>query len=109
MARHTARVGMLLIDVSVDDDLSNTLPISLGRQLIALVFVSPAAYTGTISVLGSMGSETPQALAVDGSAITLVAAQTQRVNISGIRQVAISSSGTEAADRSVEVYAEFDS
>jgi len=75
---------------------------------IALIFVSPAAYTGTITVQGALASGTPQALAIDATAITLTAAQTKRVNISGIETVAILSGSAEGATRTVQVYAEFD-
>ena len=106
MARHTAHVGTLTIASSGTD--SNVLDVPQGKLSIALVFVGAAAYTGTITARGAMGAETPQALAIDGTAVTLVAAQTQRVNISGLQKVAIHSSGAEGSARSVEVYAEFD-
>lgn len=106
MARHTAYVGQLIIANGATA--SNSLVVPQGKMTIALIFVSPAAYTGTITVQGALATGTPQALAIDATALTLTAAQTKRINISGIETVKLASGSAEGAQRVVDVYAEFD-
>ena len=106
MARHTAYVGALVIASS--GSASNTLTMPVGKMTTSLTFVSPAAYTGTITVEGALGGETPQALIVDNDPVVLTAVKTEKWNIGGVVALALASSGTEAAERTVQVYAEFD-
>ena len=107
MARHLAFVGTLTIPISTNA--SNTLVIPQGNLSCSLLFIGPAAATGTISITGHPADTgTLGPLYVDATAQTLPATAVKRVNISGIKRVALSSGGTEAAERVVRVYAEFD-
>jgi hypothetical protein len=75
----------------------------------AIVFYNPAAFTGTISVEVGPSEDTlaagMKALYNNGSAVVLTAARVERHEVNGFESVRIKTSGTEAADRLVDVYA----
>lgn len=75
----------------------------------AIVFYNPAAFTGTINVYVGGRDDTaanlPGPLYNNGSAVTLTAARVERHEVNGFESIQIKTSGTELADRSVDVYA----
>lgn len=109
MSRHTSHAGRLTIAASGSASNTLALPGNTGRVCIGVTLVPPAAFTGTITVQGAMGSETPQSLAIDGgTAITLAAGVSRRINFPGLASLKLASSGSEASARDVEVYVEHD-
>jgi hypothetical protein len=106
MSLHRAYLGQLIIPISTNA--SNVLGAKELAMAAAIVFVNASAYTGTISVKvgkdeGSLIS-THQPLDNNGTAVTLTAARTQRHEVNGFESLSLASSGTEAAERIVDVY-----
>lgn len=79
---------------------------------VGLVFYSPAAYTGTISVEvaadenAAAGDMKP--LYNNGSAVVLTAGRVEKFDVAGFEAVRVKTSGTEASDRLVQAYAILD-
>lgn len=77
-----------------------------------LVFYNDTSYTGTISLLvGAHESDTISDLVAienNGTAVALDAGLVQKVDIAGFESLAIATSGTEGAQRTVDVYALID-
>lgn len=108
---HRAFLGTLTIPSAGTD--SNVLASKLLRMASGIVFENAeSAFTGTVSVLASAEEEAIVAdclpVYVDGSAVTVGANRIQQWNISPGSAIMIQSSGAEAADRTVKVYAILD-
>ena len=101
----STKIGTLTIPISSGD--SNVLAGEELINLVGIVFYNPSAFTGTIAVevawaIGTTGAN-HQALYSGGSAVTLTAGRVERWDINGFRSIVLDSSGTEAAERVVEV------
>lgn len=110
MGLHKAYLGRLTILNA--DGAAAASNILRARELAfasAVVFYSPAAYTGTISVEVAPSEDSlaaaMKALYNNGTAITLTAGRVERHEVNGFESIRIKTSGTEAADRLVDVYA----
>lgn len=88
---------------------SNVLSARELARASAFVFYNDSAYTGTISVLVGPREDNVigdlVALANNGTAVTLTAGLVERFDVNGFESIAIKTSGTEGAARSVDVYA----
>lgn len=75
----------------------------------AIAFDNPAAFTGTIAVNVGAKEDTAAAshkpLDNNGSAVTLTAGRYQRHEVNGFESISVQTDGTEAAERSIDVYA----
>ena len=76
----------------------------------ALIFYSPAAYTGTISVLvaADEAATSGAALYNNGTAVTLTQGRVERFDVSGFESLQLKTSGTESGSRAVPVFAVLD-
>lgn len=103
----TAYLGTLTIPNAGTQ--SNVLSDSTLRLAEYFLFETPSAFTGTISVLGSLDNDAlianMKALYNSGTAVTIGANRIERYPIGGLSSVAIQSGGAEAAQRDVKVYA----
>lgn len=111
MSRHTMSLGTLTIPTSAGAG-SNIAGFNELQMCVALVFYSPAAYTGTISVevadqedavAGDM-----KALYNNGSAVVLTQGRVEKFDVGGFKAVRVKTSGTEAGSRDVKAYAILD-
>jgi len=110
MGLHKTYLGRLSLAAAATP-VSNVLA---ARELVmmkGLTFHNPA-YTGVVSVKVGPKDDTLAAamtpLRVAGAAVTLTASTVQFIECSGFESLAISSAGTEASERDVEVYAILD-
>lgn len=108
MARHVTLVGTLTIPNGTKP--SNVLSIPEGIMALGWIFVNPAAFTGTVSVVGAMdnSTSTPQALDYNGTALVLTAGRIQLLLGPGVRRIGVNSGSNEGADRVIQVYAAMD-
>ena len=111
MARLKIRLGTASIGAGAGAT-SNILQARELGLVVGLMFYSPAAYVGTISVLVGPKDDSLIAallpLKIGGVAAVLTAATADEFKVSGFECVALKTSGTEGAQRDVEVYAVVD-
>lgn len=111
MAFHKVKLGTLSISTS-PSAASNILSARELAMARAIVFYNPAAFTGTISVqVGAKddsGTSDMKALYSNGTAITLTAGRVERFDVSGFEAIRAVTSGTEGAQRDIDVYAILD-
>ena len=107
-----ARLKIKLGTASIPTSAGATSNILAARELglvVGLMFYSPATYTGTISVLVGPKDDSLIAaclpLKISGAAATLTAGDADFFPVSGFESVALKTSGTEGAQRDVDVYA----
>lgn len=111
MARHKTFLGTLTLSTS-PSAVSNILASRELAMCVGLVFYNPAAFTGTISVQvasneGAVAGDM-KALYNNGSAVVLTAARVEKHDVGGFEAIRIVTSGTEAAQRDVPVFAILD-
>lgn len=111
MSLHKVKVGTLTIALSGSD--SNVLAANELKMARAIIFDNQeSAFTGTISVLGGHDEADEfadlNAIELDGTPIVLTADTQEQFSIMGLVSIAIQSSGTEGAERTVDVYAMLD-
>lgn len=111
MARHKVALPPLVLSTSAQAA-SNIVG---GRELamcVGLVFYNPAAFTGTISVeVAADENDTGsgmKALYNNGTAVTLNAGRVEKFDVAGFESLRIKTSGTEGAQRTVNVIAILD-
>lgn len=105
MASHVEFVGTLTIPNGTKP--SNVLVVNLTRLATRWIFVTPAAFTGTVSVEGNHdGSTTTLPLKADGTDVTLTAGRVHSWWYPGLKAIRVNSGSNEGADRIVQVYAE---
>lgn len=108
MARQKVKLGIATIPTSAGA-FSNVLSARELGQLVGLMFYSPAAFTGAISVHvgpkddNTSGQLTP--LRVAGAAVALTAATAEFFVCAGFESIACKTAGTEGAPRDIEVWA----
>lgn len=90
-----------MIDVSADDDLSNT--IAIIGEAVNISIWAPATLTGTITVEVAPDVDSAAgaflALQSAGSDVTLTASKCTTITASGFGAMRLASDGTEGADR----------
>jgi hypothetical protein len=88
---------------------SNVLSNSTLRTAEWLIFDTPSAFTGTVSVYGALDNDAVigamKACYRDGTAVTIGANRVDRCSVGGLSSVAIVSGSAEGAQRDVKVYA----
>lgn len=108
---HRAFVGTLTIAAAGSD--SNILSSKQLKMAIGLVFENAeSAFTGTISLQASAEEEAVAGdmknVSLNGSAVQLAAGVIEEFDVSPGASIRIHSSGSEAAERNVKVYAILD-
>lgn len=104
-------VGEFLIDINVDDSLSNAIRFDNWRgSLQTIIIDGPGAFTGTAKVQESFSQEdtdeygtTWRDMQSGGSDITVPADGSVRITVTGFRRLRISSSGNETVNRRFKV------
>ena len=100
------KLQTLLIDVSVDDNLSNVID-GVGESVSIAIYAPTASPVGTIGVEVAPDSDSAAAdfrpLYSNGSAVTLPANSCTVITASGYSKMRLTSSGTETSDLSYTV------
>lgn len=112
MARLKAYLGKATIASGAAGAFSNVLGVRELGQVVGLMFYSPSAFTGAISVhVGPKDDNTSGQLSVlrsNAVAVALTAATAEYFQCSGFESVACKTAGTEASTRDIEVWAILD-
>lgn len=108
MSEALSFVGTLTIASSGID--SNVLSNNLLQSARRLIFRTPSAFTGTVTIKGSplKGALMAALLPIAGTAgtpITLTAGREQHVEVGNLKSLAVTSGSAEAAERVITVHA----